>query len=144
MIVIRKCKLFSFNSTCPDTINLGNGIIMKKVKDGRFFTWLGKYIKAIREVQETTLDYEIYYKSKEIGLFSAKEESRDEVNFMWINIYEEFEGKGYAQAVLNYFINAVKKEKKYKRITLEVPGFSPNAKHIEGKHSCSNKCKTYL
>ena len=60
MIIVKKCRLFSFNSTYRDTINLNNGIIMKKVKDGRFFTWLGKYIKAIRKAQETTLDYEIY------------------------------------------------------------------------------------
>ena len=133
MVILRKSKLFSFNSDYPDIINLDKGIILKKTQACRFMRWLGRHIKSLGKLQGLNINYDVYYKSEIIGAFSAQEVSRNEVNFIWINIYPEFEGKGYAQLILNYFIDAVKKMNKYQVITLEVPGISPNAKHIYEK-----------
>lgn len=66
----------------------------------------------------------------EIQLYSFPD--KKELNIVWIEIQKEYNGKGYSQSVLETVIKMAK-EKGFKKITLEVPGKSPNARHIYEK-----------
>ena len=85
----------------------------------------------MRDVK-TVADYDIKKGSKTIGRFDLTEMSKDELNVMWIEVDEKYRGHGYAQKVLRWIIQFAK-ERSYKELTLEVPGISPDAKHIYEK-----------
>lgn len=139
MILLRQ-KLYSFRTESPEEINLGN-LVLKKTKDSWFakhITW--SIIKAVvrffrikdtREM-ETVADYRIIESGKHIGDLDITEMSKKELNVMWIEIDEKYRGRGYAQRVLSWVVQFAK-ERNYKSLTLEVPGISPDAKHIYEK-----------
>lgn len=60
------------------------------------------------------------------------EVSKDELNLPWLGIRSKERGHGYAQAVMDAAVE-YGKSKGYKVITLEVPGDSPDARHIYEK-----------
>jgi ribosomal protein S18 acetylase RimI-like enzyme len=62
--------------------------------------------------------------------FYAK--SKDELNLVWLGVKKSQRGKGYASAVFEAAIH-YGKEKGYSKLTLEVPGNAPDAKHIYAK-----------
>lgn len=61
------------------------------------------------------------------------ENQKDNLYINWIDIKKTERGKGYANSVMDYTINYAKKNN-YKTMTLEVPGTSPDARHIYKKH----------
>ncbi len=139
MIILRQ-RLYSFRTESPEEINLGN-LVLKKFKDSWFTKHIAAFItKAIirlfkiknaREF-ETVADYTILEGGKNIGSLDLTEISGNELNVMWIEVDEKYRGHGYAQRVLNWVIQFAK-DKGYKVLTLEVPGISPDARHIYEK-----------
>lgn len=139
MIILRQ-RTYSFRTESPEEINLGD-IVLKKFKD----SWWTKHIapilvhivikisrsKNMRDVK-TVADYDIKKGGETIGRFDLTEMSKDELNVMWIEIDEKYRGHGYAQKVLRWIIQFAK-ERSYKELTLEVPGISPDARHIYEK-----------
>lgn len=69
---------------------------------------------------------------KKVGDFEMFEVSKDELNLPWLGIRSKERGHGYAQAVMDAAVE-YGKSKGYKVITLEVPGDSPDARHIYEK-----------
>lgn len=69
---------------------------------------------------------------KKVGDLQLYRESKDSMNIVWVGIDNKHEGKGYGQAAMKSAIDYAK-EKKLKNVTLEVPGISPNARHIYEK-----------
>lgn len=69
---------------------------------------------------------------KKVGDLQLYRESKDSMNIVWVGIDNKHEGKGYGQAAMKSAIDYAK-EKKLKTVTLEVPGISPNARHIYEK-----------
>lgn len=51
----------------------------------------------------------------------------------WIDIKKSERGKGYASQVMDYAVK-YSKQNGYKTVSLEVPGSSPDARHIYEKH----------
>lgn len=51
----------------------------------------------------------------------------------WLDVKKSQRGKGYASALMNYLVK-YGKENGYKKFTLEVPGTSPDARHIYEKN----------
>ena len=135
-------KHFSFRTESPEEVNLGN-IYLKKTKD----SWLTKHITSFiikviiklfrisdRDMRklETVADYNIMEGNKNIGSLDLTKISKEELNVMWIEVNEKYRGHGYAQKILQWVIGFAKKQE-YKILTLEVPGISPDAKHIYEK-----------
>jgi len=69
---------------------------------------------------------------KKIGDASLFKESKDSMNLVWIGVKGRERGKGYASAAVGAAIEFAKQEGMSK-MTLEVPGDSPDARHIYEK-----------
>lgn len=67
-----------------------------------------------------------------VGDASFHQDSPDSLNLEWIGVKSKHRGKGYASAALQGAVNYAK-DKNLKRLTLEVPGNSPDALHIYEK-----------
>ena len=88
---------------------------------------------AIRKNLQNSRDYTLKDNDgKKIGTLSLGLESKDTLNIGWISITGKNQGKGHAQSVMNTIINMAK-DNNFKKITLEVPGSSQNARHIYEK-----------
>ena len=74
-------------------------------------------------------DYDISVGGKKVGNATLKRVSGDEINLQWLGIDSKFRGKGYATAVFGAAVEMGRKSGA-KKLTLEVPGNSPDAKHI--------------
>lgn len=77
-------------------------------------------------------DYTISANGKKIGSASIEARKNHELYLNWINVKTAERGNGYATAILTG-CKAVSKELGYKKLTLEVPGNSPDAEHIYSK-----------
>jgi len=76
--------------------------------------------------------FNITVNGRKIGDAEIFKESDSSLNVVWVGIDESERGHGYATAVMKGIIKYAKKEK-YKTVTLEVPGTSPDARHIYEK-----------
>ena len=134
MILLRKEFSLTFGHLDFSTIGRsGERIELKVNRGGLIGKLLGKVSKKIREEQGKTTNLDIYINGEVIGeiqLYSFPD--KKELNIVWIEIQKEYNGKGYSQSVLETVIKMAK-EKGFKKITLEVPGKSPNARHIYEK-----------
>jgi len=69
---------------------------------------------------------------KNIGEMSLYRESKDSLNVVWVGVDKSTRGKGYASAAMKSAVSLAK-EQGLKKVTLEVPGNSPDARHIYEK-----------
>ena len=66
---------------------------------------------------------------KTVGDLQLYREDKKSINVVWVSINEGHEGQGYGKAVMQAVVDHAKKQG-LDRVTLEVPGISPNARHI--------------
>ena len=66
---------------------------------------------------------------KKVGDLQLFKEDPKSLNVVWVSIDTKYEGNGYGQTVMRAVVDHAKKQK-LDRVTLEVPGISPNARHI--------------
>ena len=66
---------------------------------------------------------------KKVGDLQLFKEDPKSLNVVWVSIDTKYEGNGYGQTVMKAVVDHAKKQK-LDRVTLEVPGISPNARHI--------------
>ena len=71
-------------------------------------------------------------KGEHIGDIQLFHESPTSVNITWLGINNKNRGQGYAQAAMK-FVEDYSRKPGAKQITLEVPGISPDARHIYEK-----------
>ena len=69
---------------------------------------------------------------KKVGSIQLYKESPEELNVVWMDVTKSEQGKGTATTALKSVINDAAK-KGFSKVTLEVPGDSPDAKHIYKK-----------
>ena len=69
---------------------------------------------------------------KKVGDASFIEDSPTSLNLMWIGVKGNARGQGYASAAMSGVVNYAK-DKGLEKLTLEVPGNSPDALHIYEK-----------
>lgn len=127
-----KVKRFSKLDTLQDSIKIvskktGESLTINRFKS--FVDILGKFIKRLREWSNKRPSFDIYLGSEKVAELNLIEKSKEELNIMWIETYEDYRGKGYSQAILTELIRFAKSQG-YKYVTLEVPGRSPDARHI--------------
>lgn len=66
---------------------------------------------------------------KKVGVGTFNRTSKDELYLNWINVKPKHRGKGYASAGMKGVVKYAKNEG-IKKLTLEVPGNAPDARHI--------------
>lgn len=115
------------------TTKHGETITVEEVPKAKLTKLLSKLSPRISEESERTMDFEIKDASeKKIGDLMLYKESNTSLNINWIGIRNPLRGKGYASSVMQDVINFAK-ESGFKQLTLEVPGESPDARHIYEK-----------
>lgn len=88
--------------------------------------------KKVANEQDKTKDYRLFANGKKVGYLMLYKESNKTMNGAWLGIKETERGKGYAQAILSSALKDTK-AKGFEQFTLEVPGHSPDARHIYEK-----------
>ena len=95
--------------------------------------FLATLFPSIAKRQKQYTDYDIKNEDgKVVGDFSTNRNSADELNIVWLGVKGKYEGKGYGQSAMRLAIEDARKQG-CKYVTLEVPGDSPNARHIYEK-----------
>lgn len=130
-----KVKRFSKLGTLPDSVRVvskktGESLTLSKFTS--VLDFFGKFIKKLRNWLDKKPSFDVYLGSKKVGELNLIEKSDDELNIMWIEVDEDYRGKGYSQSILSELIRFAK-VKGYKYVTLEVPGNSPDARHVYEK-----------
>lgn len=88
--------------------------------------------RRARNHNDTDRDFDIIRDGKKIGNVFLEKQG-DNLYLNWIDTKKSERGKGYANSVMDYVVKYAEKNN-YKSITLEVPGSSPDARHIYEKH----------
>ena len=112
--------------------NVGDGIYIAQQKKRGLGKILGKVSSKIRAEQEKSNISDIILNGKKVGEIETYLESKKSLNIVWLGVDKKQRGQKIAQKVLDYTINK-SKEKGYEQLTLEVPGNSPDARHIYEK-----------
>lgn len=101
--------------------------------DGRFTQFMARKFSRYRDLVENSAILDIQDKSgNSIGNAQIHRKSKDELNLVWLDIEKSHRGQGYAQAA-TLAAKDLGREQGFKKLTLEVPGISPDARHIYEK-----------
>lgn len=131
MIILRQ-KEYSFNTDIPDSIKVDNKIELKKDKLGFIARLLGRLSKKIKESQGNFVYFYILQDNKEVGVIELQKINNSEINGIWLEVDEKHRGNKIATKTLSYLLEMSRKMG-FKYFTLEVPGNSPDARHIYEK-----------
>lgn len=128
----------------PEVKSFVTETITRTTKNGDTFTlhptptpkvtqFLARHFPRHRKLVENSATMDITdKKGKSIGNLQVHAVSKKEMNVMWIDIEESARGHGYAQAVMKS-AEEIGRQKGFEKLTLEVPGISPDARHIYEK-----------
>ena len=101
--------------------------------NGRLMQFLARKFERHRELVENSAIMDIRDKDgNSIGNAQVYRKSKDELNLVWLDIEKSKRGQGYATAVMMSAKDLGGKQG-FKKLTLEVPGISPDARHIYEK-----------
>lgn len=115
------------------TTKSGDTITLEEQPPSRLASFLAKYSKAAADNIDRTAIFNIKDPDgKKVGDITLYKESSDELNVVWVTTNSSVRGRGYGTAVMQAAVD-VAKDTGVKRVTLEVPGSSPDARHIYEK-----------
>lgn len=115
------------------TFPTGETLTVVKNQPAAIARFIAAYIPKLAEEQAKSSHFTLKDSSgSRIGEASFYKVSDEELNLVWIGVNAKHRGKGYATAVLKGVSEFAKKEG-FKKMTLEVPGNSPDARHIYTK-----------
>lgn len=114
------------------TTKAGRDIELSSVPSPRITSFLAAHNKAVRSTAENTSNYVIKVDGKRIGDLELYKESKDSLNVVWLGVDNSERGNGYATAAMLGAIEVARRSG-CKQVTLEVPGDSPDARHIYEK-----------
>lgn len=98
----------------------------------KFAQFVSKIFPSAKDHILRDKQFNITVKGKRIGDLELFKESKDSLNVVWVSIDDSEQGKGYGTAVMKGVVKYARQEK-FKQLTLEVPGDSPEARHIYEK-----------
>ena len=111
----------------------GDRLTVEQRKDTKLAKAIAKVFPKAKELQSKSFDMDIKNDSgKKIGNLSLYDEGNKSLNVNWIDIKNSERGKGYATAVMQNAIDFAK-SRGFEQMTLEVPGESPDARHVYEK-----------
>lgn len=117
----------------------GEKIVACKEPPTAIAKFLAKLSPTVRAEQAKSMNCKIKNASnKTVGDLQLYRESPTSINVVWVSVNGKYEGRGYGTAVMNGVVNYAKQQK-LKTVTLEVPGISPNARHIYEKLGFKSK-----
>jgi len=121
----------------PDSVSRktksGETITLQKVKPNVLVKSLGRVSKKFREGYSKRASLNILDGSgKKVGEAYVQKKNDEELYLNWLGIDKSARGKGYATAVMKAGRD-FGKQQGFKKMTLEVPGRSPDARHIYEK-----------
>lgn len=115
------------------TLKNGDKLILSGDKSPAMARMLARISPKIRESQMKYSSFTILDKhGKKIGTSSIAREGNTTLYLDWIHINEAHRSHGYGTAVIGAAVEAAKKEG-IEHIYLDVPGISPDARHIYEK-----------
>lgn len=107
----------------------GVAVTLRKQKTSLIAKSIQKLSKSARENAEKSDFVDITVNGKRVGDLQLYREKPKSMNAVWISIDEKHEGNGYGKTVMKAVVEHAKKQG-MEQVTLEVPGISPNARHI--------------
>lgn len=113
----------------------GSDITIEQLKRGKLEKAIANGIKYKENRMKRYLNlayFDIKVNGNRVGEMQLNQLSDDEINGVWLGIDDEHRGNGYATASLMKALN-YSKQRGYKVFSLEVPGDSPDARHIYEK-----------
>lgn len=110
----------------------GTKLVVSKNPTPAFTRFISKLSPKVRDNIQRSDICKIQAGGKTVGDLQLYRESPDSINVVWVSVSKKHEGKGYGTAVMKGVVDYAKKQK-LKHVTLEVPGVSPNARHIYEK-----------
>ena len=130
-----KSKPYIKQKTPSMSVKLKNGetLSMNGEPTPPIARFLGRHFKGMRNNINNTANFKLKDKDgKTIGDMTLFKESKTSLNVVWVGVNSNERGNGYATAAMKGAIQFAK-DQKLKTVTLEVPGHSPDAKHIYEK-----------
>lgn len=121
----------------PDSITRttpsGETLTLSKTPPSRLHKFLANRSKSWRKEYENNASLVITDSSgKRVGEASVSKVNKDELNLVWLGINRSSRGRGYGTTVMKAAADFGRAEG-FKKLTLEVPGASPDARHIYEK-----------
>lgn len=110
----------------------GTLITLDQMKKPALAKLIARGSSRVNEQMLNTKFFNIVVNDKRVGELELYQESKDSINASWLGVKNKYRGNGYATASLLAAIDECKK-RGYKEMTLEVPGNSPDARHIYEK-----------
>lgn len=99
----------------------------------RITRFLAKYKDSFKDQMNRTKNYKLKNdKGENIGDIQLFHESPTSVNITWLGVNNKNRGQGYAQSAMKFAEDYARKSGA-KQITLEVPGHSPDTRHVYEK-----------
>ena len=108
----------------------GESVFAIQDKDPKITSFLARHNVNMRKQVENTKNMTLRNKNGEkIGDLQLFHESPTSVNVTWVGVKQKYRGKGYASSAMKMAEDYARKTGA-KQMTLEVPGHSPDARHI--------------
>src|SRR5699024_5649563 len=97
---------------------------------------LASFLSSLKETSyQDSLDnpsFSITVNGEKVGESSFSKKKNGEINLVWLGVNPEYRGRGYASSVFDAAVEYGRSEGA-KKLTLEVPGNAPDARHIYEK-----------
>jgi ribosomal protein S18 acetylase RimI-like enzyme len=121
----------------PDKIvrktSRGEEVTLSKTPPTKLHELLARMSKSYREEYESSAFLDIRDgQGKKVGEAQVQKKSKDELYLIWLGINQSARGRGYGTAVMNA-AKEFGKQEGFKKMVLEVPANSKDARHIYGK-----------
>lgn len=110
----------------------GSNVILDQTHTSAFSKFLANHSKKVRDTLKNSKSFKIKDGDQIVGEMDLFKEAPDSLNVVWVTVSKKHEGQGYGTAAMKGAIEYAK-QTNCKQVTLEVPGNSPNAKHIYEK-----------
>lgn len=107
----------------------GVAVTLRKQPTSLISQAINKLSKSARENTTRSDFLDVTVEGKRVGDLQLFKEDPKSLNVVWVSIDPKYEGNGYGQTVMRAVVDHAKKQN-LDRVTLEVPGISPNARHI--------------
>lgn len=111
----------------------GDTIELERVYPGAISRGLSKMSPSIKSKIAKNSNFKVKVNNKKVGDVEIYQEDDKTLNGVWLGINEKHRGKGYANAIMKNVLDYAR-EAGNEKFTLEVPGNSPDARHIYEKY----------
>ncbi|QZE10581.1 acetyltransferase [Streptomyces phage Bilo] len=115
------------------TTSKGEKLELRGDKVGPLAKIAGALFPPMRKLINESSNYTLFdEQGKKVGEMALREKNGDELNVVWVGVNPKAQGRGLATSAMRSAIDLAK-QKKLDKVTLEVPGRSPDARHIYEK-----------